>query len=321
MRSVTGFGALGIDFKTTSGRKRLFLVLVALAVAITMLTGPSASGTVLAPQGSSAGGNVLTPGGHGFDLMAKKKKHKKHKKKKKKKKKKTPAKTPPGTTPPGTTPPVGPGPAPSGPIKLSNWDLQLPTGTPGKPTTITAAALGSYSSQYFVHNSDGSISMMDPGTGCVTTPNSVHCRTELREASPATWKGTGTNTMSATLRVDKDNSPVIGQVHQDVSVKPLVELYYDFHGQGSIVTGVQQTVNATGQTFTTIAPDPPVGTTFSYVLSYSNNKLTLSWNGGAPKDITSGVVGQVGGYFKAGNYGQGAGPGTVTFSALTVTHG
>jgi len=312
MRSVGE--AVGISLRTTSGRKRLFLVLMALAVAVTMLMGPTASGQTLTQQTPGAGGTQYAPGHGSFQLMAT------HKKKKKKKKKGTPTPSPTGNPGPGPGP--GPGPVPGGPISLSNWDLQLPTGSPGKPTTIPSSQLvAGYTSQFFTHNADGSITMVDPGTGCVTTANSTHCRTELRESSPATWQGTGTNTLSATLRVDKDNSPVIGQIHQDVSVKPLLELYYDFHGQGSIVTGVQKTVNAPGQTFTTIAPDPAVGSTFSYVISYSNNKLTLSWNGGAPQDITSGVVGQVGGYFKAGNYGQATNSGSVTFSAISITHG
>ena len=41
-----------------------------------------------------------------------------------------------------------------------------------------------------------------PSTGCVTTPNSLHCRTELREIKPDSWDPkAATNQLNVTLTV------------------------------------------------------------------------------------------------------------------------
>ncbi len=211
-------------------------------------------------------------------------------------------------------------------IDLSSWDIQLPNNTEVGPPAKAV-------STYFTQNSDGSWHFDDPGTGsnCVPTGNSVHCRTELREVDSYTkgtaggWSTSGTNVMSATLAVNTDGWPVIGQIHADptVSVKPLLELYYDWKGSGNVVVGIQTNCTATGQTTTVLGPDPALNTQFSYVINLSNNKLLMTF-GGKTTDLTSqsGCVHDgVGGYFKAGDYGQKDTHSVVTFYNLSINHG
>lgn len=136
--------------------------------------------------------------------------------------------------------------APGGNFDLSVWDLQLPIGSKGSPTTISSSSLegcsGYQNSLYFFTESgDGALVMKVPGSpsssGCVTTPNSKHCRTELRETNPSSWDpNAATNRLTATLAVvEPDNSShgtVIGQVHieDSVSSKLVCELYYSSAG-------------------------------------------------------------------------------------------
>jgi hypothetical protein len=194
----------------------------------------------------------------------------------------------------------------------------------GPPATST--------SPWFVKNSDGSWTFDDPGTGsnCIPTTNSTHCRTELREDDSATngtsgaFSPAGTNTLTATVAVNTDGWPVIGQIHADprVSVKPVVELYYDHDGSGNVVAGVQTNCTTSGQTPTTLAPDPPLGQQMTYSISYSNNQLIVTFNGQTFNlSSQSGCLSSgVGGYFKAGDYGQENTHSVVTFYSVVVTH-
>jgi len=216
--------------------------------------------------------------------------------------------------------------APSDNFNLSIWSLQLPTGSPGSPDTISNTQLqAGYQSPYFFTNSaDGALGMKDPGTNCVTTPHSLHCRTELREVntngSPASWRADGTNKLAATLIVENAGGNVcIGQIHLDdsVSTKPLVELFYD--SNGNITTGVEQTT-AGGNEVITYIGNVPVGTPFSYELNYSDNQLSVSINGGTPVPLSIYSLAGLPVYFKAGSYGQTSAASDVHFFALNVTH-
>ena len=101
--------------------------------------------------------------------------------------------------------------APGGNFDLSIWNLQLPTGSTGKPDSIPAAQLAGCAgykdtSAFFTEKGDGALVMKVPGspssTGCVTTKNSLHCRTELREIKPDSWDPkAATNQLNATLTV------------------------------------------------------------------------------------------------------------------------
>lgn len=238
----------------------------------------------------------------------------------------TPSSSPSASASPSQSPGGGcshSGPVPGRPpgcnFNLSIWDLQLPTGQPGSPTTISSSQLeAGFTDQFFFTGSDGSMDFVDPGTNCVTTPNSTHCRTELSEV--AVWSASGTNTLSATLKVtNAAGAPVIGQVHDDPakSVRPLIELFYT--SSGDISAGVEQCLAGGCETRTTVG-HVAVGTEFSYVINYSHDKLSVSINGGPPQSLSSPILG-VGGYFKAGDYGQSPTNASVSFYALNVTHG
>ncbi len=100
---------------------------------------------------------------------------------------------------------------------------------------------------FFTESGDGALVMKVPGdptiVGCVTTPNSAHCRTELRRRTPAVGIRTSQSTGCEQLLAVQNpgGSTVIGQVHIDdsLSTKPVAELYYT--STGHIYMGVEQT--------------------------------------------------------------------------------
>ncbi len=90
--------------------------------------------------------------------------------------------------------------SPGGNFDMSKWSLQLPTGSQGAVTTIQASQLQGCSgfqdfNYFFTESGDGALVMKVPGSpassGCVTTPNALHCRTELRETNPSSWDPNG----------------------------------------------------------------------------------------------------------------------------------
>ncbi|APA06150.1 hypothetical protein SS1G_01389 [Sclerotinia sclerotiorum 1980 UF-70] len=221
--------------------------------------------------------------------------------------------------------------APGGNIDLSKWTLQLPIGTTGHPESISGSKLagcnGYTQKDYFYTNTDGSVVMKVPGgvsTGCVTTPNSKHCRTELREASPSSWDpSSSSNKLSATLQVitadDSTHGTVIGQIHIDdsVSSKPVCELFYN--SKGAISIGVEQT-RAGGNEIVTQVGSVAVGSKFSYEIAYQGGELTVAINGGAAKVLDTYQLDSPKSYFKAGNYNQGDSKSEVHFFAIDVQH-
>src|SRR6185312_13205508 len=149
----------------------------------------------------------------------------------------------------GGTSGLDPSVAPGGNFDLSRWELQLPTGSAGDPTTILPAQLegdNGFQDSYFYTGTDGSMTFWDPENG-VTTPNSNYSRSELREMDPsgaaANWFAAGTtNTLSATLKVTQvPNHVCVGQIHlgSGGSTKPLLELFY--YSNGDIKMGIEQT--------------------------------------------------------------------------------
>lgn len=134
--------------------------------------------------------------------------------------------------------------APGGNFDLRAWNLQLPTGS-SKIDVVKSKDLQGcrgYSDQYFFTNSSsGAMVMVAPGnlrvTGCVTTPNSRHCRTELREVNKydgrnAAWNSRDTNVLEVTMAVTKADDgtygTAIGQVF--ARAKPLAAIYYSQQG-------------------------------------------------------------------------------------------
>lgn len=225
--------------------------------------------------------------------------------------------------------------APGGNFDLSKWSLQLPIGNPGSPTTIPASQLQGCSGYqdpghhyFFTESGDGALVMKVPGapsnTGCVTTPNSQHCRTELRESNPSSWSpNSPNNKLTVSLAVEQpDNSghgTVIGQIHIDdsTSTKPVCELYYN--SSGVLAMGVEQTRSGGNEIITTVG-NVPVGQPFTYTISYSNNVLSVSINGGAAQTLSTYSLDAPPSYFKVGNYNQGSSASDVHFYSINVSH-
>lgn len=203
-------------------------------------------------------------------------------------------------------------------ISLSNWILQLPTGSPGHPDTISASQLvKGFQNQYFMYDgSDNSVAFFAPDNG-VKTPHSIHPRSELREmqsdgTTPANWDpfDSMTHTMTATLMVtDARHRLCIGQVHigsvlrgsHRISHKPMMELYYETNGD--LIIGLNSSPTS-GQTETCIG-NVSVGTKFSYEITVSGGVLKVSINGTQEysQAVPSGFK-DYGQYFKAGDYNQ-----------------
>jgi hypothetical protein len=222
---------------------------------------------------------------------------------------------------------------PGGNFNLSVWELQLPIGSPGSPTTIGPAQLkgsGGYTNPayFWTDKTDGSMTFWDPESG-VTTPNSNFARTELREmnanGSAADWALAGTHTLSATLRVVSVTSSVcVGQIHLGTggsSTKPLLELYY--HSNGDVVLGLEKSPDG-GQSTQTLT-NVPLGTKWNYVIAIVGGKIQITVNGATTTyPIASGFTAYHQ-YFKAGDYNQSSSSSTtngakVKFYSLTVAH-
>jgi len=213
-------------------------------------------------------------------------------------------------------------------FNMTYWELQLPIGSTGNPTTESSSALqNGYEnfSYFFTESGDGAMVMKDPGVNCVTTPNSAHCRTELREVSPSSGQTTSwspnnaLNRLKATLKVtNAGTETVVGQIHIDdsVSTKPVCELYYN--SSGDINIGVEQT-RAGGNQIRTFLANVPLGTQFTYEIEYNANVLKVAINGNFTTLSTYSLDAPKS-YFKAGNYGQHPTASDVHFLALTIEH-
>jgi hypothetical protein len=223
--------------------------------------------------------------------------------------------------------------SPGGNFNLAIWQLQLPIGSPGAPTTIQPAQLKGASgytnaSYFWTDKNDGSMTFWDPESG-VTTPNSNYARTELREmnsnGSAADWTLAGNHTLSAELRVVSVTKNVcVGQVHLGSggsSTKPLLELYY--HSNGDIYLGTENSPDG-GQTLHYIT-NVALGAHFTYVINVTGNKINLTVNGAKTSYSIPTSFNAYKQYFKAGAYNQSSSSSTsngakVKFYSLTVSH-
>jgi hypothetical protein len=223
--------------------------------------------------------------------------------------------------------------APGGNFNLSVWELQLPIGSPGSPTTIRPSRLkgahGYQNRSYFwTDKHDGSMTFWDPEAG-VTTPHSKFARTELREVNSngtkANWPMAGSNTLSGKLRVVSVTSHVcVGQVHLGsggTSTKPLAELYY--YRNGDIYLGTEKSPSG-GQTrhyITHVA----LGVRWTYVINVNGKTINLTVNGSKTSYSIPASFDAYHLYFKAGDYNQSSSSSTsrgakVKFYRLTVSH-
>ncbi|KAJ3524617.1 hypothetical protein NM208_g11990 [Fusarium decemcellulare] len=220
--------------------------------------------------------------------------------------------------------------APGGNFDLSHWKLQLPIGSPGKPQTISSADLkgckGFQNFDYFFTNSkDGALAMKVPAKSekpkCVTTKNSDHCRTELRETNPDKWSPFASkNRLYADLVVNQnDDEVVVGQIHIDdsISKKPVMELYHN--SKGEFTVGVQK-CRTCSQSRTGVLAKVPKGQRFHYEIRYEKNKLSVSINDSPYKELDTFDLDGPDSYFKVGNYNQGEGATNIHVFAIVVTH-
>ncbi|KAJ5455642.1 uncharacterized protein N7458_003906 [Penicillium daleae] len=223
--------------------------------------------------------------------------------------------------------------APGGNFDLYAWELYLPVGSAGSPTTIFTSALeicSGYSNPgcFFTEAGDGAMVMKVPGSpsssGCVTTPNTKYCRTELREENPSSRDPkAATNRLSATVSVPKpDNSnhgTVIGQIHMASSVSsyPVVKLYYNLNGD--LTMGVHKSGLGGTEDYTSLGTIS-VGQKFSYEIQYGKVSLSVSINGRATEDVSLGNLDSPWSYFKTENHNQGDSPSEVHFFEVAVQH-
>ncbi|KAJ6439382.1 Alginate lyase 2 [Purpureocillium lavendulum] len=219
--------------------------------------------------------------------------------------------------------------APGGNFDLSKWTLQLPTGSPGKPDSIPGSQLqgcnGYHSDVFLTDKGTGAMVMKVSGspssTGCVTTPNSKHCRTELRESNPRSFDPTkSVNRLAADVKVTKHGGEIcIGQIHIDdsISTKPVAELYYN--SKGDLNMGVQQCRTCTQKR--TYIDNVPSGQRLTYEIRYEGGKLSVNINGKGFKTLSTYDLNNPKSYFKAGNYNQGEGATEIQFFSLKTTHG
>lgn len=214
--------------------------------------------------------------------------------------------------------------APGGNFDLSKFTLQEPVGD-GSPRQIPASKLAGckgYQDEWFATSkSDGSMTMKVPAINdCVTTTNSKHCRSELRENG--SWDPhSSANRLFAEVQVTKNEGEVcVGQIHVDDSVshKPVAELYLNSKGELNLGVQLCPGNDCTQQR----APVGKVGANsrFTYEIRYENNKLSVNINNQGAKDFDTHKLNGPKSYFKAGNYNQGDNPSEVHFYQLRVSH-
>jgi hypothetical protein len=206
---------------------------------------------------------------------------------------------------------AGPPPA----IDYSMWELQLPIGSGNSPTTVPPSQLAAFTDIYFYRAPDGGQIFMDPATG-VTTADSNHCRTELRESTStgaaASWSPSGTNTMTVTGKVLKGSNVTIAQVFNRRDGITLAELQYSSSG----FTVFYEESRGNGGT-SSLGNGTALDTPYTFTMSLSKNVLTIAISGKQVYSRTPSLgILTSSFYFKVGNYDQG----TTAGAAGTTAH-
>jgi hypothetical protein len=207
----------------------------------------------------------------------------------------------------------------SPPIDLSKWTLQLPIGSGTSPTTISANQLvANFSDAYFYRAADDGIVFMDPATG-ITTPGSVHCRSELHETT--LWTSSGTNTMTVSGMVLKvgggsGGDVTIAQVFNNDDSITLCELQYSVKAGGLNLFYEESKGNGNSVPLNTPISE---NSRYTFTLDLSNDVLTVTINGKQvyshkPSSAVSGNKF----YFKVGNYDQTASAGPISTTPYTL---
>ncbi len=205
------------------------------------------------------------------------------------------------------------------PIDYSIWQLQLPTGSGSSPNTVSPSKLltGYRDPYFYLSPDDGGQMFMDPPTG-ITTSGSTHCRTELRELTPAgrqaAWQTTGTNTMTVTGKVVKGSGVTVAQVFDGGGGNTLCELQFNANGFGlfyeeSKGSGVTNPLNAPAA----------LNMKYTFTLSLSKGVLSVTINGKQVYTHTpSAGTSKSTFYFKVGNYDQNTSAGPISATAHSI---
>ncbi|PHH76889.1 hypothetical protein CDD80_1149 [Ophiocordyceps camponoti-rufipedis] len=207
---------------------------------------------------------------------------------------------------------------PGGNFALEDWNLQLPELDNGHFKLVRSEDLkgcdGYHDEKYFFTDSvTGAMVLKAPGnpdmTGCTTTPNSHHCRTELREVNPDSgrnmdWSSGDTNLLNATIAVVKADDGSFGTSVAQVFAEgaPLSALYVSQHGV--ITLDIKPRSPGEHRRVVTVG-EVPLGSRFNFTISYSNHVLRLWLNGVESDEVgvrltPAGICS-----FKLGNYNQG----------------
>jgi len=231
--------------------------------------------------------------------------------------------------------------APSGNFDLTHWSLTIPVnssgGTSGTPATITPATLSSgYSSAWFYTASDGSMTFWAPVNG-ISTSGSEYPRSELHEMLNPTqtsvnWTSSSYAKLDAKLKVLKVPSATgkvtIGQIHGYDSgpCTILVFAYNASTATASLYAKVYPSPTSTSPTQDTLATGLTLSKSFTYLISVTPGKLSMSVNGATATQVSiNSAWDGVGLYFKAGAFTQATGTsstdgGEVTFYRLAASH-
>jgi len=208
-------------------------------------------------------------------------------------------------------------------IDCSKWQLQQPNNS----TQSSSSLQSGYKSAYFYTASDGGQAFMCPQYG-YTTSGSQHTRSEMRENS--TWSWSGTNTLSGTFAVMKQNGScnAVAQVFNSTDSIPLCELFFtknDNSAGGNLQLLYEEAKGAGKNIY--LSKHVVIGQKVGYKLQLINGKLVVTISGAQVYSKTPSYSGKKF-YFKAGNYDQSSSSGTasttpysiVEYYALSISH-
>lgn len=192
---------------------------------------------------------------------------------------------------------------PSQVLNLTNWKLQLPTGSEGSVTEIKQPALASYQIDpwYVINSTRDGVRFRAPVNG-VTTSGSNYPRSELREmtnngSTNASWtSGSGTHTMfldQAFTAVPQTKKHVVaGQIHDSSDDVIVIRLEYP-----------KLFIDINGSDGPTLDANYTLGKRFTVKFEASGNQTKIYYNGSTTPAYTLSKS-YSGAYFKAGAYTQ-----------------
>jgi hypothetical protein len=194
------------------------------------------------------------------------------------------------------------------------------------PPSGLAGAGGFTDSNYFyTDKTDGAMTFMDPEQGS-TTSGSTHCRTELREMTPAglaaAWSLDGTNVMTITGEVVYVGGGVgghvtLGQVFNSTDDIPLCEFEYYADVNGFKI--LYEEAKGAGSSIDLNTPCA-LNAKYAFSLSLRSGVLGVSINGSQVYSKTP-IFSAKQFYFKCGCYDQTAiagAPSTMPYSSVKV---